>query len=136
LDKSKIEEKVNEIEQSEYFQNVLSQVKKIRAIKNRDLKKRSEIWRELFAKSEQNKLDYFLDYYQFQIPKEKPDFLNNLMEIKSSELKFIENDKFHSILEEFRTGNHNILKFQFPNCSELEEITNLKGNKKIKNKNK
>lgn len=136
MDKNKIEEKVNEIEQSEYFQNVLSQVKKIRAIKNKDLKKKSEIWRNIFAKSEQQKLGYFLDYYQFSIPNEKPDFLSNLTEIKSSELKLIENEKFHSIIEDFRTGNHSLLKFKFSNCSELVETTNLKENNKLKNKNK
>ena len=34
IDRKKVDEAVAEIEKSEYFQNVLSQVKKIRSMKN------------------------------------------------------------------------------------------------------
>ena len=69
IDKNKVKEVVGEIEQSSYFQNVLSQVKKIRALrKDKNLKEKYKIWKKISADSDYNILLHYLKYYKFELP--------------------------------------------------------------------
>ncbi|MBD3230281.1 MAG: hypothetical protein GF329_19035 [Candidatus Lokiarchaeota archaeon] len=121
LDNKKVKEAVDEIEQSEYFQNVLSQVRKIRAIKkDKNLKENSDKWRQKLANYEFNKLNHYLkEFYDFKSPKNSPEYFPKLFEYKKSQLKRIKRDNFDPFNERNLINQLKLIKLDIIDCSEL-----------------
>ncbi|MHA1270520.1 MAG: hypothetical protein ACTSPY_12080 [Candidatus Helarchaeota archaeon] len=120
LDKKRVDEAVSEIMENPYFQNVLSQVKKIRSLrKDHNLKERAENWRQITSDNEYFKLDYYLKYYKFESPEDKPEFFPDLKKLKDEKIKILKNDEnflkinFDQIEDLYILKNHDVnLYFQ------------------------
>jgi len=122
IDKEKVKEAVSEIEQSEYFQNVLSQVKKIRALrKNKNLREKYKIWKKILADTEYKNMIFYLKYYNFKLPDSS--FEENSI-IKDLKIKNYENIA-DNIIYEYKDGiiikNPIKLDFDIYECSRLSE---------------
>ncbi|MHA1311022.1 MAG: hypothetical protein ACTSQO_08840 [Candidatus Helarchaeota archaeon] len=129
IDRKKVDEAVAEIEKSEYFQNVLSQVKKIRSMKNDSpLKNKINIWAGLLAENEFFKLKHYLKYYEKKISQDQLKNLPLEPHFKSNNLNILNSPKFDECILEYLSFREMALKFNSIKCSEY--VYSNKPNKK------